>query len=344
MRTALARVALGAALTLAGCSPDEPAAPGGTNQTAARFDELADSIAGDGDFLRADALRHAAKVVRLTGDPTPVTLTIDGATRAFVAVAEELEYPNIVCRWPADSGWVFPDSTGAPPDSLPLPPPPHPGPVSCTPEGSLRLRTLIAWEPERLAEVVRLVADQGRGAVEPGLPDPMAGPTHHGEGWGGRDGGPGDPTMPPFPSDSAILPPPHPDPGFMGEYLDRETGFWWSASGTQTNALEREGGACTRDEVAFDWARYACSAIRVRFEFAMRVQRMVPVPFDGWDPRDSLPPMPPVESRDIRMPATSIAGARLMLLEWLPPPIEPPFPGPMPPDSAGAMPGRPGGR
>jgi hypothetical protein len=39
--------------------------------------------------------------------------------------------------------------------------------------------------------------------------------------------------------------------------------------------------------VEFDWARYACQAIRVRFEFAMRVQRMVMVPFDGWNPRDS---------------------------------------------------------
>jgi hypothetical protein len=288
-------------------------------------------------------------VVRLTGDATPVSLSIDGASRGFLAVAEELEYPNIACRWPADTGVVFPDPVAPPRDSVPMPPmPPLPGPVTCEPEGTMRMRTLIAWEPERMAEVVRLVADQGRGEVRPGLPDPMAGPAHHGEGWGGGTGRPIDPTMPPLPPDSVIgAPPPiDPGPGFMGEYLERETGFWWSVSGRQANALEREGGPCTRDEVAFDWARYACQALRVRFEFAMRVQRMVPVPFDGWDPRDSLPPMPPIESREIAMPSTSVSGARLSLLEWLPPPIEPPFPGPMPPpippDSGMARP-RPGG-
>ncbi|MCU0621319.1 MAG: hypothetical protein MUC69_07445, partial [Gemmatimonadales bacterium] len=220
MRTPHARLSLIAALVLAGCNTDDPTAPGSGQQTAARFDALADSIAEGGDFARADALRHAAMVVRLTGDATPVSLSIDGASRGFLAVAEELEYPNIVCRWPADTGVVFPDPVEPPRDSVPMPPmPPLPGPVTCEPEGTMRMRTLIAWEPERMAELVRLVADQGRGEVHPGLPDPMAGPAHHGEGWGGGTGRPIDPTMPPLPPDSVIgVPPPiDPGPGFMGE-------------------------------------------------------------------------------------------------------------------------------
>jgi len=152
--------------------------------TAAAFDQIADSIAGGGDFAHADALRHAAVIVRFTGDPTPVTLTIGGEDRAFVAVAEELEYPNFVCSAGADSGVAYPDSGGVPRDSMSVPPAP-PTPVICQPQGSTRMRTLIAWEPQHMNEVVRLVADEGRGDVMPGVPDPMAGPSHVGEAWGG---------------------------------------------------------------------------------------------------------------------------------------------------------------
>jgi hypothetical protein len=345
--TPLSIAVLGSLLLLAcsdGSSPGE-----GNDQTAALFDQLADSIAGGGDYAHADALRHAATIVRLTGDPTPVTLTIGGEERRFVAVAEEFEYPNMVCRWPADSGVVFPDSGGVPRDSMSMPPmPPLPGPVACAPEGSTRMRALIAWEPERMAEVVRLVADEGRGRVAPGVPDAMAGPTHGGSSWGGM-GRPTDPAMPPQPGDSVIASPPiDPGPGFMGEYLERDRGFWVSVSGEQANTMEKDGGTCRREVVEFDWARYACQAIRVRFEFAMRVQKLVMIPFDGWNPRDSLP-LPPVETRDIGMAATSIPGARLSLLEWLAPPvpIEPPMPRPgplpMPGGSGSASPGAPSG-
>jgi hypothetical protein len=329
-------------ISLLACS-DDGASPGdGDDRSAALFDELADSIADGGDYARADALRHAAMIVRLTGEPAPVTLTIDGEARRFVAVAEELEYPNIVCRWPSDSGVVFPDGDGTPRDSSSMPPmPPLPEPGTCEPEGSVRMRALIAWEPEQMAEVVRLVADEGRGRVAPGVPDAMAGPSHRGESWGGGAGRPSDPAMPPSPGDSVVESPPiDRGPGFMGEYLERDRGFWVSVSGEQSNTMEKDGGTCRLERVEFDWARYACQAIRVKFEFAMRVQRMVMVPFDGWNPRDSLP-LPPVETRDVRMTATSIPGARLSLLEWLPPPvpIEPPMPGPGPMP----MPGNPGG-
>ena len=186
MRTSTLPLAVLGLIPLLACS-DGGSSPGdGDDRTAALFEELADSIAGGGDYARADALRHAAMIVRLAGDPAPVTLMIDGESRRFVAVAEELEYPNIVCRWPADSGVVFPDGGGTPPDSGSMPPLPEPG--RCEPEGSMRMRTLIAWEPEQMAEVVRLVADEGRGRVAPGVPDAMAGPSHQGESWGGGMG------------------------------------------------------------------------------------------------------------------------------------------------------------
>ena len=329
-------------LLLTAC--DDGSAPSGDDRTAAQFEQLADSVGNGGDYARAEALRHAAMIVRLAGDPTPVMLTIDGQSRRFSAVAEELEYPNIVCHWPADSGIVFPDSGGTmPPDTAPPRPVPEPG--SCEPEGSMRMRTLIAWEPERMAEVVRLVAMDGRGLVVPAVPDAMAGTSHQGESWGGGMGTPTDPTPAPQPDDSAVGSPPMPGgPGFMGEYLERDQGFWISVSGSQANTLEQEGGACRLDAIEFDWARYACQAIQVRFEFSMQVQKLVPIPFDPMEPNGS-PPLPPAESREIGMAPTSIVGARLSLLEWLPPPIEPPMPGPMPvpSDSGSSSPGMPGG-
>ena len=37
------------------------------------------------------------------------------------------------------------------------------------------MRTLIAWEPDEMAEVVRLVADLGSSEVQAGVPDVMTG-------------------------------------------------------------------------------------------------------------------------------------------------------------------------
>jgi hypothetical protein len=339
MRGSSFTIAIFGSLLFTACD-DGASPPGGDDRTAAEFEQLADSMADGGDYARAEALRHAAMIVRLTGDPTPVTLTIDGQSRPFVAVTEELEYPNIVCHWPVDSGIVFPDSGGTmPPDTA------SSGPGSCESVGSMRIRTLIAWEPERLAEVVRLVALDGRGFVAPAVPDAMAGTSHQGESWGGGVGTPTDPAMPPQPDDSAVgSPPVNVDPGFMAEYLERDQGFWISVSGSQANTLEQEGGACRLEEVEFDWARFACQSIQARFEFTMRVQKLGPILIDPMD-LPGNPSMPPAEWRDISLAPTSIAGARLSLLEWLPPPLEPPTPGPMPvpSDSGSSSPGMPGG-
>src|SRR5207237_5551330 len=90
---------------------------GDGRRLAAQFDRLADSVAAGGYSPAADALRHAAEIVRLTGHATPVTVSIDGASRSFLSVAEQIDFPNLVCSWPGDSEVV------QPPDSIRVPPP-----------------------------------------------------------------------------------------------------------------------------------------------------------------------------------------------------------------------------
>ena len=83
-----------------------PAGDSDGTRLARQFERLADSVDDGGDSPTAEALRHAAEIVRLTGHATPVTLTIDGASRSFLAVAEQLDFPNLQCSWPGDSGIV----------------------------------------------------------------------------------------------------------------------------------------------------------------------------------------------------------------------------------------------
>ena len=88
--------------------------PAGDNdgaRLASQFERLADSVGGAGLSSTAEALRHAAEIVRLTGHATPVTLTIDGASRSFLAVAEQLDFPTLQCTWPSDSGVAPPGDT-----------------------------------------------------------------------------------------------------------------------------------------------------------------------------------------------------------------------------------------
>jgi hypothetical protein len=151
-------------------------------------------------------------------------------------VAEELDVPMMVCHWPGDSGVVHPDDGGTAGDSTSVPPGGggSSGPGTCEPQGSYRMRTLIAWEPEHLSEVVRLVADLGSGAVQPMVPDPMAGPGFGGTSTGEAPGSPGDSTV--------TSPPGSAGPGFMGEYLVRDDGLWWSVDGTQHDGAAVQHG------------------------------------------------------------------------------------------------------
>jgi hypothetical protein len=341
--------ALAAVVAVAGCG-DSGTNPGngtGGDDTAARFEQLADSVDGEGWSPTAEALRHAAKIVRLVGGATSVTLTIDGEARRFDAVAEQLDFPNIVCTW-TDSTVVPPDSGVAPPpDTTVVPPPPDTnvvpgdsvisGPESdptpsggggeCEQVGTWSMRTLIAWEPEHMAEVVRIVADLGRTEVQPGVPDVMTGlPT------GSASGGAGDP--PSAVPDSAV----GEFPGFMGEYLVDEVGVFYAVEGTQSNDLTGSAGECTEDTVTLDWARFECSAAQYRFEFDMRAE-MARI--------DPLPSPTPAgdESHELALGATTIGGVRLEVAEWLPPdpppmPVDPPPGGPPGPpvDSTGVSP------
>ena len=317
MRYRSKATALVAAVALAACG-DEGTSPrgggGGADDTAERFEQLADSVDGEGWSPTAEALRHAAKIVRLAGGATPVTLTVNGEARRFDAVAEQLDFPNIVCSWP-DSAVVEPappegdgeDGSGG-----------GTGGGSggeCEQVGTWSMRTLIAWEPERMAEVVRIVADLGNTEVQPGVPDVMTGlPTNAG-GGGGSDPAPATP-------DSAV----GEFPGFLGEYLVDDAGVYYAVEGTQSNDLLGSAGACTEDTITLDWARFECEAARFRFGFDMLVDLLRP------EPRD------PVETQTIAMSSTEIGGVRLEVVEWVPPepppvPVDPPPPVPPPVDS-----------
>jgi hypothetical protein len=316
---------------------------------ATEFERLADSVESGGYSPAAEALRHAAVIVRLTGHATPVTVYIDGRERSFEAVAEQIGFPNLVCSWPSDSGVapppdtvsVPPSDSGSMPPQLPdtIRPPPvdtsgvlpdtihipvdsgvvHP--PECQEEGTFSMRTLIAWEPDRMNEVVRLVAHIGSSEVQPNVPDVMSGlpgaasdsgqstPPDSGSGSGGQPGG---------------------YPGFMGEYLVRDVGSWYASAGNQTNDLELSAGPCTSDRATFDWAQFRCEAARFRFQFSMQVD---PAQYERLT--GTATSSGPLGSHDLGMRSTSVDGVRLAWVDWTPP-SEPPGPGPdsIPVDSA----------
>lgn len=344
MRHRSKAAALAAVVAMAGCSDGgtDPGGGTGSDETAARFEQLADSVDGEGWSPTAEALRHAAKIVRLAGGATPVTLTVDGQARRFDAVAEQLDFPNIVCTWP-DSTVVPPDSGIGGPEPEPMPPDSGMGSggmgpdggtgsgpgVECEEVGTWSMRTLIAWEPENMAEVVRIVADLGRTEVQPGVPDVMTGlPTNSGSGGPAEDPAP---TAP----DSAV----GEFPGFMGEYLVDEVGIFYAVEGSQSNDMTGSAGACTEDTIVLDWARFACDAAQFRFELDMRVELL------RFDPLPSPTP-PGGESHELTLAPATIDGVRLEVVEWVPPPPPPdpvdpppgPPPGPPPVDSTGGSP------
>ncbi|MBA3894495.1 MAG: hypothetical protein H0X69_12505 [Gemmatimonadales bacterium] len=305
---------------------------------ATQFERLADSVDGAGYSPTAVALRHAAEIVRLTGHATPVTVSIDGASRSFLAVAEQLEFPQIQCSWPSDTGTVTPGDTvstdpGGGGGFSPAPEPPRQG--ECTEVGTYSMRTLIAWEPEHMAEVVRLVADLGSGEVSTGVPDVMTGlPTDT-----VPDGG--SPAPPePVPGPSAGGGGGGGYPGFMGEYLVGEEGIWFAVEGKQTNAIESLGGSCASDRATFDWAEFSCESARFGYAFSMRMEPLQVIPETLTDPATGMPPDDPGNgpqgSHTIAMTRSAVDGVRLRVIAWAPPPVEPgppPEPRPLPPDS-----------
>jgi len=378
MRRTLLLIA-GAAWLGTGCSDGgtAPTPSGDGQRLAAQFERLADSVDAGGYSPAGEALRHAAEIVRLTGHATPVSVTLDGSTRSFLAVAEQIDFPNLVCSWPSDSGFTPPPDTvtvpppdtvpGPPsppppplPDTLPVPPdssgtvPPNDGggggtpgdtvptpeppePPECAVTGTYSMRTLIAWEPEHMAEVVRIVADVGSNEVATGVPDVMTAlPTtvsgaSGANGGNDPNGGDGRDTASGGGGGGGVG---GGYPGFMGEYLVRDQESWYAVEGTQANALEEISGACTDDKATFDWAEFTCEAARLRFEFSMRVE---PLPYE----RLTGTADPPSGSHTLSMRSNSVDGVRLTWVAWTPPPL-PPAPGPAQPSdttaAAGASP------
>jgi hypothetical protein len=321
--------ALAGALALAlGCGDGgtEPGPDSGDGaRLAAQFERLADSVDQGGWSPTAEALRHAATVVRLAGGATPVTVFIDGNARSFLAVAEQIDYPNLRCEWPGDGGVVPPDSGGT--GSMPAI---GGDPGDCTVVDTFSVRTFVAWEPERMAEVVRLVGDVGAAEVKPTVPDVMVGlpstvtvpgggsPDSSVSSGGGGGGG---------------------YPGFMGEYLVRDVGSWWAVEGDQQNTLESGTGSCTEARVTFDWADFACTAARFSLAFNMRVEPLRYEPLAQWSEGGRPPPAGGAEgSHNIGMRTANVPGVRLTVVGWTPVSLPPVPSEPAELDSSSASP------
>jgi hypothetical protein len=341
---------LGLALAAA-CSGDMgpgPADPGDGSRLAAEFENLADEVGDSGATASANALRHAAQVVRLVGHATPVSVTIDGVRHDWLAVAEQLDYPMIQCVWPETGGpgegdgTIPPDSGsgtggggvgGSPPDSgtggSGGGTAGNPGQPDCTETGTGSVRSIIAWEPEHMDEVVRMTAEPGSSEVKPaGVPDVMAGLPAPSDGS--------------EPGDTAVTG--GGTYGFMGEYLKADGGIFWTVEGTQSNSREAGSGSCTESHVTFDWAEFDCEAVRLRFEAEMRVEGGRMEPLTGRpSPDGTVSEGGDLETHTIALAATTVDGAVLTVVGWSaptpepgPPPEPGPGPDPVPVDSTGA--------
>jgi hypothetical protein len=324
-----------------GCSDGGGVGPisGGNGAAlATQFERLADSVDQGGYSPAGEALRHAAEIVRLTGHASPVSLTIDDEARNFLAVAEQIDFPNLECSWPSDSGIVAPgDSLTVLADSAMTPPgggggePPGgsgnepPTAPDCKVVGTFSMRTLIAWEPERMTEVARIVADIGSNQAAPGVPDVMTGlPANP-----GVDSAPTpSPGMTPADSGSGGGGEPPGFPGFFGEYLVRDVGSWFAVEGSQTNDLVSSGESCTDDHAAFDWAQFTCEGAQFRFEFQMNVEPLRYEPLTG----GAAVPDGPTGRHSLSLGSSLVDGVRLTWNSWTPPPL------PVPVDSGTVKP------
>lgn len=287
------------AAAIASCDSSRAAGPRSVDalQYAQQFEHLADSLdsalnAGGGfPDASAEAMRHIAEVLRLTGTATPVTVTIDGQPNSFLAVSEEFVFPVIACPVAA-----------APPPSTPLPD------TACFPEGSYTMRAVTAWDPDSLRRIVRMVADTGDASANLGVPDVMAGLPRA--------------TASSTPGDSTAVPPPLP-PFFLGEYFERGHGIWWASSGSESNTLVARGGSCLRDTTVIDDASFQCRLATVRFVFDMTVQHAIVDP-PGSRTHASVVDTTFVNTHTISLPSSDVAGVQLLFLQWTPPPPPPP--------------------
>ena len=94
------RLALACAATLVACGGDGTARPLQTDAAAAAqtFAQLADSVARNGGNTDVGtAYASIAGILRMGGRITPITLTIDGASRSFLATAMSIESVTNLC-------------------------------------------------------------------------------------------------------------------------------------------------------------------------------------------------------------------------------------------------------
>jgi len=326
----------------AACSGDAgpgPSDPGDGSRLAAEFENLAGELGDSGATASANALYHAAQLVRMVGHATPITVKIDGVSHDWLAVGEQLDYPLVECVWPTEGGpgggdgSTPPDSSGGGSTGGGIGG--SPGQPECTETGTGSVRSIIAWEPEHMDEVVRMTAEPGSSEVKPaGVPDVMAGiPAPSGSAE------PGDTAVS---SGGGTY-------GFMGEYLKADGGIFWTVEGTQTNSRETGTGACTQDHVSFDWVEFDCEAARLRFQVEMKVEGGRMEPLTGRPADGTVAGAGDLETHSISLAATTVDGAVMTVVGWTAPPTEPsptpepggppepgPGPDPVPPDSSTA--------
>ena len=288
---------------------------------AREFESLSDSLTSAGNVNGAEVMHHVAEIVKLTGRVTSVEISVDGTPARFLAVAEQMDYPIVSCWAFADTsgGGTAPpgrDGGGLPPDTLGMPP-------QCEQAATdqYSVRTLIAWQPESMQRIVRIVADTGPSRAPDEVPDVMAGlPT------GVRAG-----TSDSVSADSGVVFPAF-YPGFFGEYFDGPGGWWVASQGEESNLLDSMDGACMRDTLELDWGRFACERASVAFEVSMTVVPGFFARFGDTRPDDTRPDDPrPDDPRDgrshtVKMRSQVVAGVRLRLEAY----PQPPLPGPEP--------------
>jgi hypothetical protein len=132
IRRAMRRLALASVAIFVACGSDSSARPLPTDAAAAAqtFAQLADSVARNGGNAEVGtAYAGIAEILRMGGRITPVTLTIDGANRSFLATAMSIESVTNPC-------------------------PPN---AQCfAPEMRLVQRSLIAWDRDDPTRIVQL--------------------------------------------------------------------------------------------------------------------------------------------------------------------------------------------
>ena len=338
------------------CSGQRPAARRRRNQTGSRHPRESASRPSSSVSPIGGRLRHGNRSPPRrygSGDaasrPRPPSRNhhMNGPDRNFLAVAGS-SISWLQCSWPVrrtavgraarltpswsiQEGWR-PSAIPSTPcytarDSVVNPPPPDPRRVHA---GRYVLDgTFIAWEPENMAEVVRLVADVGSNSVEANVPDVMTGlPTDTSAG--------GPPTLPPTPGDSGVGGGGNGGGGFPGSSESIWCGMCGAGSpprASETNSLDGSGGACTSDRTTFDWAEFSCEAARFRFEFRMRSSRLEDRGAASADRRNRRHPTR--GDHVLAMPARVWTGPA-RVVAWTPPP--PPVPARSHPISTRARP------